>query len=125
MTGFRGDIELSVGLGWKPNPTPGSLHETCNSLHPGMVATKLFQKFPKILVDIASLFMISPEKGAQTTMYLATSSEVEKISGKYFIKKRIKKPASKANNSQTAEKLWKISLEMTDLDKKESEKQIA
>ena len=92
---------------------------TVNSLHPGMVATKLFQKFPKILVDIASLIMISPENGAQTAIYLATSAEVLKITGKYFIKKRIKKPAPKAANNQAAEKLWEISLELTGLDQKE------
>jgi retinol dehydrogenase 12 len=79
---------------------------TANCLHPGVVSTSLFDKMPRILTGIFSLFMISPEKGAQTTLYLATSPEVDKISGEYFAKSQRKKPASAALRQDIADKLW-------------------
>jgi len=88
---------------------------TVNCLHPGVVATRLFNWFPEFLIKIASLFMLSPEKGAQTTIYLATSSEVENITGKYFSRKRIRKPLIRKNDPELVDKLWNISMEMTGL----------
>ena len=88
---------------------------TVNSLHPGVVATGLFSMLPKFLMNFASLFMLSPEKGAQTTIYLATSPEIADITGQYFSKKKIKKPTSEAVDQKVADKLWEVSLEMTGL----------
>lgn len=82
---------------------------TVNCLHPGVVSTNLFNKMPDILVSIFKLFMISPEKGAQTSIYLALSPEVEGISGEYFVKSKKKKPAPQALRQDTADKLWSIS----------------
>ncbi|MFP4289843.1 MAG: SDR family oxidoreductase [Bacteroidales bacterium] len=82
---------------------------TVNCLHPGVVSTNLFNKMPDILLSIFKLFMISPEKGAQTSIYLATSPDVEGVSGEYFAKSKKKKPASQALRQDTADKLWSIS----------------
>ncbi len=82
---------------------------TTNCLHPGVVSTNLFDKMPKLLMGVMNLFMISPEKGAQTTIYLATSPEVENVSGEYFAKSKSKKPAPQALRQDTADKLWEIS----------------
>jgi len=82
---------------------------TVNCLHPGVVSTNLFDKLPGILMKAMSLFMITPEKGAQTTVYLATSPDVEKVSGEYFSKSKPKKPASQASEQIAADKLWEIS----------------
>lgn len=82
---------------------------TANCLHPGVVATSLFDKMPKILVGAMGLFMISPQKGARTSIYLASSPEVENISGEYFAKSKIKKPNQDALRQDIADKLWEIS----------------
>lgn len=82
---------------------------TANCLHPGVVSTNLFDKMPKILMGVMNLFMISPQKGAQTSVYLATSPEVENVSGEYFAKSKNKKPAPQALRQDVADKLWEIS----------------
>ena len=82
---------------------------TANSLHPGVVKTNLFDKMPGFMVKIMGLFMISPVKGAQTTIYLATSPDVEKTSGEYFSESKRKKPSSEALRQDVADKLWGIS----------------
>ena len=60
---------------------------TANCLHPGVVATGFGRNdegWLKALIRIGSVFFISPEKGAETSIYLATSDDVEGVSGKYF-----------------------------------------
>jgi len=85
---------------------------TVNCLHPGFVSTRfgdhsggLFQR----LVQVAKVFAISPEKGAETILYLATSDEVAKQTGKYFYKCRAVNPTSDAQDDQAAERLWQES----------------
>lgn len=82
---------------------------TANCLHPGAVASSFFDKMPKAITAIMKLFMISTEKGAQTTIYLATSDEVKNISGEYFSKSQRKKPSSVALRQNIADRLWQIS----------------
>ena len=84
---------------------------TANCLHPGVVQTRLFDKMPGFFRKIFGLFMISAEKGAETTIYLATSPEVEGISGKYFAKKKETKTTRHAQDMEVAERLWEISKE--------------
>ncbi len=84
---------------------------TANCLHPGVVNTQLFSKMPGFMQKIFGLFMISPEKGAQTSIYLATSPEVEIISGEYFDKKKIAKTTAHARDMQVADMLWEASKE--------------
>jgi retinol dehydrogenase 14 len=86
---------------------------TCNCLHPGFVRTHIWKPKPNLLVKlnmrIGSLFASSPEQGAQTSIYLASSPEVEGISGKYFVRSKTKQ-SSKASYDETAQKrLWQIS----------------
>ncbi len=82
---------------------------TVNSLHPGFVDTNLFDKMPVPLKWIMKPFMISPGRGAQTTLYLVTSSEVEKTSGEYFVNSKPKKPNQEALRKDIADRLWEIS----------------
>lgn len=84
---------------------------TVNSLHPGVVNTRLFDKFPKFLASVFRLFMISPEKGANTTLFLATSPEVKEVTAEYFSKSKIKRTASQAHDTEAARKLWQVSME--------------
>lgn len=83
-----------------------------NSLHPGVVATSLWPAtkwYLKLLIPIIKLFMISPKEGAETTVYLAASDEVEGISGKYFDNKKEKYPSRIAQNVDLQKQLWEVS----------------
>lgn len=85
---------------------------TANCLHPGGVATNFANastKFFKFLFKIGKPFLISAEKGAETSIYLATSPKVENITGKYFEKKKEKKPSKLALEEANWIKMWNIS----------------
>lgn len=86
---------------------------TSNSLHPGFVASGFghnnSSKFSSILKLSQKLFAISPEKGAETSIYLATAQDVTRVSGKYFAKSEVKTPARAALDEKSAARLWEIS----------------
>jgi hypothetical protein len=52
------------------------------------------------------LIAITPEQGAETSIYLASSPEVAGVSGAYFDKKKAVKPANQANDEAAARRLW-------------------
>jgi NAD(P)-dependent dehydrogenase (short-subunit alcohol dehydrogenase family) len=82
---------------------------TANCLHPGFVATRFGDQSGGALsfaVRAAKLFAISPEKGAETIIYLASSPEVANVSGKYFYKCRAKTPIREAQDDDAAQRLW-------------------
>jgi NAD(P)-dependent dehydrogenase (short-subunit alcohol dehydrogenase family) len=88
---------------------------TANSLHPGVVATNFTRNYGPVVQFITRLLFISPDKGAQTSIYLASSPEVEGVSGKYFAKRRLAEPPKGANDEASAQRLWKISEKLTKL----------
>ena len=89
---------------------------TVNALHPGAVATSIWQRAPgwaqPLLSVVKPLFMISPEEGARTITYLATSPEVEGKTGLYFEKNKQRTPAKLARDEALAEQLWARSEEL-------------
>lgn len=90
---------------------------TANCLHPGAVRTKIWRNAGTLtpLFRFLSLFMLSPEKGAQTSIYLASSPEVEGVSGKYFDKRLPKRSSEASYDEALAKRLWDISERMTGL----------
>ena len=85
---------------------------TVNALHPGFVATNFGRSnggIFNLVFKLAQIGAISPEEGAKTSIYLASSPDVAQISGKYFDKCEIKEPSKEANDDQAAAKLWQIS----------------
>ncbi len=82
---------------------------TVNCLHPGVVASHLFDRMPSFIRNIAAPFMITPKNGAQTTVYLATSPEVRNVSGEYFARKNIASTSRRSKNMEVAERLWELS----------------
>jgi len=92
---------------------------TANALHPGLVNTGIWKNNPslflKILGAIIPLIGRSPEKGAETSIYLASSAEVEGITGKYFVDCKVTQPAPQATDGAIAKKLWDVSAEMVQL----------
>jgi dehydrogenase/reductase SDR family protein 13 len=79
---------------------------TTYSLHPGVVASDIWRKLPAPVRAIGKLFMISNEKGAQTSVYCATAPELASVSGRYFEKCREKEPAPLANDEALARELY-------------------
>src|SRR5476649_2919471 len=70
---------------------------TANCLHPGFVATRFgdgSSGFLSSVVRIAKIFAITPEKGAETIVYLASSPDVAASSGEYFYKCRPATPTA-------------------------------
>ncbi|MFL6277438.1 MAG: SDR family oxidoreductase [Blastocatellia bacterium] len=88
---------------------------TVNSLHPGAVATGIFRALPKPLEALIKLVTMSPEKGAQTSVYLASSPAVETITGKYFARCAEVLPSAEAQNEEVAQRLWAESARLTGL----------
>jgi len=88
---------------------------TLNTVHPGVVNTNLGVDRSKPKKGIVRRLFKKPEKGAETSIYLASSPEVEGITGKYFINKQEQKSSEDSYNETFAKKLWDISIEMVGL----------
>lgn len=92
---------------------------TVNCLHPGVVATGFASqndsKFQKFLFKLSKPFMRSSNKGAETSIYLSSSEDVSDVSGKYFYNSKVSKISSGASNEEDTERLWRISMELTEL----------
>ena len=90
---------------------------TANALHPGFVNTGFGMNnggLTKIALDlIQKLVALSPEKGAETNIYLAASPDVEGITGKYWDNKQQKASNSASHNFETQKRLWELSEELT------------
>ncbi|GIV38523.1 MAG: retinol dehydrogenase [Thermonema sp.] len=88
---------------------------TANALMPGFIATNIFQDlnfFARLMIKIMAK---SPEKGAETIVYLALSPEVEGITGKYFKDKKEAISSRQSQNIELAKRLWAVSEQMTGL----------
>ncbi|TFE02208.1 SDR family oxidoreductase [Jeotgalibacillus salarius] len=83
---------------------------TSNAVHPGAVSTNIGvdrkTEFGKGVHKVLKPFFQSPEEGAATTVYLATSPEVEGVTGKYFYKMKEFAVSEEADNEWLAEELW-------------------
>ena len=92
---------------------------TVNCLHPGVVATGFASqndsKFQKFLFKLSKPFMRSSNKGAETSIYLSSSDDVSDVSGKYFYNSKVSKISSGTSNEEDTERLWRISMELTEL----------
>ncbi len=86
---------------------------TANALHPGFVATRfgdnsggLMRTVLKVAKPIGA---ISPEEGAKTIIYLASSPDAADVTGEYFYECKPATPTAEARNDADARKLWEIS----------------
>ena len=82
---------------------------TVNTLHPGFVRTNFFQEWGGwtgwVVRRSAALIALSPEQGARTSIYLATSPDVTDVTGRYFVKEKPARPASQALDQAAAKRL--------------------
>jgi NAD(P)-dependent dehydrogenase (short-subunit alcohol dehydrogenase family) len=92
---------------------------TVNALHPGLTSTGFGKNNPgffmKVMRAVIPLVARSPEKGAATSIYLASSPEVQGMTGKYFVDCKVTQPSAPAADTTVARKLWDVSAEMVHL----------
>jgi NAD(P)-dependent dehydrogenase (short-subunit alcohol dehydrogenase family) len=92
---------------------------TANCLHPGFVATRFGDASGRLLsrvVDVAKFFAISPERGAETLVYLASSADVASVSGEYFYQCRPATPTTEARDDAAAARLWMESAKLAGME---------
>ena len=88
---------------------------TANALHPGFVASNFGRSNGgvwNLLMPVVQLFAISPQRGAETSLYLAASPAVEGVSGQYFDKQRPVKSAPASYDVAAQRRLWEVSEEL-------------
>jgi NAD(P)-dependent dehydrogenase (short-subunit alcohol dehydrogenase family) len=93
---------------------------TANSLHPGTVRTGYgadgdAKGLLAFGMKISAPFFLSPTQGAQTPIYLASSPEVDGVSGRYFVKCKEREPKRWARDPEAAQRLWQVSEELVGL----------
>ncbi len=98
----------------------GGTAVTANCLHPGAVRTGISKVLPWYLRAPAFImrpFFVSPEEGASTSIYLASSPAVEAVTGKYFSKMKEAKSSPASYDGEVAQRLWRVSEELTNLER--------
>jgi NAD(P)-dependent dehydrogenase (short-subunit alcohol dehydrogenase family) len=94
----------------------GGTGVTANCLHPGFVATRFADQSGGVIQRLIAIAKpvgaISPEKGAKTIIYLATSPDVALTSGEYYQDCKRAVPTKEAQNDADAEKLWQVSAQI-------------
>jgi NAD(P)-dependent dehydrogenase (short-subunit alcohol dehydrogenase family) len=91
---------------------------TVNALHPGFVATNFGASnggIYRLAFGLGHIAAISPAEGAETIIYLASSPEVEGVTGKYFVQKKEVPSSDVSYDVEAARRLWQVSLELTGL----------
>jgi NAD(P)-dependent dehydrogenase (short-subunit alcohol dehydrogenase family) len=92
---------------------------TANCLSPGFVRTELGREATgafRVFLRLSRPFQTSPEAGAQTSVYLATSPEVAEVSGRYFEKSTPAESSALSRDPAAAERLWQLSTQLSGLD---------
>jgi NAD(P)-dependent dehydrogenase (short-subunit alcohol dehydrogenase family) len=93
---------------------------TANCLHPGFVASDFLWKGPfwHVIKPVSYLFAMDEQRGARTSVYLASSPEVEGVSGKYFSACREQTPSRQSQDADAVRQLWEVSEQLTGLKRK-------
>jgi len=85
---------------------------TATCFHPGLVASG-FNRNNGLLMNLAMTVLRpasrSPEKGAETLVWLASSPDVPRINGGYYVDMEWRQPSSEGQDMETARRLWEIS----------------
>jgi len=83
---------------------------TANCLHPGVVRTNIWPSNPpllfKIILGAMKPFMLDSKKGAEVTIFLATSPDLANVTGKYFVKSKVAPSNPLARDPKVSEEIW-------------------
>jgi NAD(P)-dependent dehydrogenase (short-subunit alcohol dehydrogenase family) len=88
---------------------------TANCMHPGTVNTNIFGGVKGVagkIVRLFTIFLRTPEKGADTIIWLASAPEVEGVTGKYFVDRRERESNPQSYDREAAARLWEVSEQM-------------
>jgi NAD(P)-dependent dehydrogenase (short-subunit alcohol dehydrogenase family) len=91
---------------------------TANCVHPGAVKSNItrdYRGFIKLFTKLFFSFAKSPEEGAETSIYLASSPDVKNISGKYFIDRKESESSNITYDQTIAKRLWDVCVDLTNL----------
>ncbi len=92
---------------------------TANVLHPGVVRTSFGQEDPlgwmRLMLPFVRPFLKSPDRGAATSVHLASAPDLEGVTGTYFVDKRPKKSSPRSYDEQVAKRLWDESARLVGL----------
>jgi NAD(P)-dependent dehydrogenase (short-subunit alcohol dehydrogenase family) len=89
---------------------------TANAMHPGFVRTNMGSNngwWVRLFLPLVHLSSLTPEQGARTVVYLASSPQVEGITGKYFVREREVASDPVSYDESAAKRLWEVSEKMT------------
>jgi NAD(P)-dependent dehydrogenase (short-subunit alcohol dehydrogenase family) len=86
---------------------------TANVLHPGIVRTSFRAEdpatFQRLATPIMRRFMKSPEQGAATSIYIASSPALAGVTGQYFAKSAPTRSSKRSHDQAVAQRLWRLS----------------
>jgi NAD(P)-dependent dehydrogenase (short-subunit alcohol dehydrogenase family) len=92
---------------------------TANALHPGVVRTSFGAGDPgriqKLLVPFMRPFMKSPTQGAATSIHVASSPDLDTVTGRYFANSKPRKSSTRSYDQAVAERLWQVSTDLVGL----------
>ena len=92
---------------------------TANTLHPGVVRTNFGREDAKgwmrLMLPVIRPFLKSPDKGAATSVYLASSPEVQEATGQYFTKQKANRSSTASYDATAAARLWDVSATLVGL----------
>ena len=92
---------------------------TVNAVHPGFVRTNMAADngwFVRLMLPLIHIASLTPEQGAATSIYLASSPEVEGLTGKYFAKCKSIRTSRASYDHQSATRLWEESLKLLEME---------
>lgn len=97
---------------------------TATVLHPGVVRTAFGRedagRFMRLMFPVVTPFMKTPEQGATTPIYLASSPEVAGVTGAYFANRRPKRSSKTSNDRDLARRLWEVSSALVGVERPKS-----
>jgi len=89
---------------------------TANCLHPGVVRTNIWPSNPpllfKIILGVMKPFMLDSKRGAEVTIYLATSPDVTNVTGEYFVKAKVAPSNTLSRDPKISAEIWRWTTDM-------------
>ena len=90
---------------------------TATVLHPGVVRTSFGAEdqaaYLAVMIRVARLFMKTPAQGAGTPVYLASSPQVQGITGRYYVSRKPRTSSKASHDTTAAARLWQVSADLT------------
>jgi hypothetical protein len=92
---------------------------TSNAVHPGLVSTAFGAGAPgraqRLFVPVLRPFMLSPARGAATSIHVASAPDLQPMTGRYFAKSKATKSSPRSYDQSAADRLWKVSADLVGL----------